>query len=126
MKKIVFLLVMLLASCTTTSTTDANNMTGTWNGTAEIFVTLYYQAVFTDTDGTVTGKNFNCEVGFTKCVAKVSFSGTRKGTDLSLTVTDIDTSDGTNPPESATGTVVGNKFFLTSAKGNALSYTKKQ
>jgi hypothetical protein len=126
MKKLAILLIVFLASCTTSSTTpDANNITGTWNGTIAVITTSYYQAVFTDSNGAVNGKNFICETGFTNCVAKVSFSGTRKGADLSLTVTDIDASDGTNAPESATGTVTGNKLFLTSAAGFSLSYTKK-
>jgi hypothetical protein len=124
MKNIAFLFAMLLTSCTTSGTTDANNITGTWNGMILVSPTLpyYYQAVFTDTNGKIVGKNFDCDTGYTNCVAKISFSGTRSGADLSLT-----SSDGTNPPVSLTGTVAGNKLLLTSAAtpGISLNYTKK-
>jgi hypothetical protein len=128
MKIFGFLLMISLASCTTpTGNMDANNITGTWNGTTVVAGTPSYQAVFTDANGTVVGKNFICAAGFTNCVAKVSFSGTRQGTDLSLTVTDIDASDGTSAPDGATGTVAGNKLILTSTTfGLSLGYTKKQ
>jgi hypothetical protein len=130
MRKLAILLTVFLASCTTTNTKsdptpDVNNIAGVWNGIAASTTLYYYTAMFTDTNGVITGKDSECFQASKSCVDQHSFTGTRKGANINLIGKDVDGRDGTGPDVAATGTVIGNNKMVLDLPGLSVAYTKQ-